>query len=100
LLSEVFDRYDRPMILSETSHFGAGRARWIAEVAEEVSLARAMGVPMEGICIYPIIDRPDWEDPSHWHHSGLWDLRPDEANRLERVLCEEYAGELRRAMAR
>lgn len=100
LLSEVYDRYDRPMILSETSHFGAGRGRWIREVAEEVQHARAMGVPMEGICIYPIIDRPDWDDPGHWHNSGLWDLRPDEANRLERVLCEDYAGDLRVAMAK
>jgi beta-glucosidase/6-phospho-beta-glucosidase/beta-galactosidase len=73
--------------------------RWIREVADEVRLAREMGVPMEGICLYPIIDRPDWEDPEHWHNSGLWDLRPDEANRLERVLCEDYAGELRQAQA-
>jgi beta-glucosidase/6-phospho-beta-glucosidase/beta-galactosidase len=99
LLSEVYHRYDRPMILSETSHFGTGRGRWIREVAEEVQQARAMGVPMEGICIYPIVDRPDWDDPDHWHNSGLWDLRRNEANRLERVLCEEYAGELRLAMA-
>ncbi len=98
LLSEVYDRYDRPMILSETSHFGTGRGRWIREVADEVQHARAMGVPMEGICIYPIIDRPDWDDQDHWHHSGLWDLRRDAANRLQRVLCQEYAGELRIAM--
>ncbi|HWN18638.1 MAG TPA: hypothetical protein VNO19_06955 [Gemmatimonadales bacterium] len=98
LLSEVYDRYDRPMILSETSHFGSGRGRWIREVADEVQHARAMGVPMEGICIYPIIDRPDWDDQGHWHNSGLWDLRLDATNQLERVLCEEYAGELRMAM--
>jgi beta-glucosidase/6-phospho-beta-glucosidase/beta-galactosidase len=98
LLAEVFDKYDRPMVLAETSHFGAGRARWIREMAEEVGLAREMGVPMEGLCIYPIIDRPDWEDSNHWHNSGLWDLRPGEGNRLERVLCEEYADELRRVM--
>jgi beta-glucosidase/6-phospho-beta-glucosidase/beta-galactosidase len=99
LLSEVYDRYGRPMILSETSHFGAGRGRWIREVGDEVQRAREMGVPMEGVCIYPIIDRPDWDDPRLWHNSGLWDLRLVEGDRLERVLCEEYVGELRRAMA-
>jgi beta-glucosidase/6-phospho-beta-glucosidase/beta-galactosidase len=99
LLSEVYDRYGRPMFLSETSHFGAGRGRWIREVADEVRHARDMDVPVEGICIYPIIDRPDWDDPDHWHNSGLWDLRAGPADRLERVLCEEYAEELRRAMA-
>jgi hypothetical protein len=87
------------MILSETSHFGAGRGRWIREVADEVRRAQEMGVPMEGICIYPIIDRPDWDDPNHWHNSGLWDLRAGDGDRLERVLCEEYADELRRAQA-
>ena len=66
-------------------------------MAEEVQLARELGVPMEGICIYPIIDRPDWDDPTHWHNSGLWDLQRVDSNRLERVLCQEYAGELRRA---
>jgi beta-glucosidase/6-phospho-beta-glucosidase/beta-galactosidase len=99
LLSEVYDRYDRPMLLSETSHFGTGRGRWIREVADEVQQALAMGVPIEGVCIYPIIDRPDWDDPNHWHNSGLWDLKPGEGNRLDRVLCEEYAEELRQAMA-
>jgi beta-glucosidase/6-phospho-beta-glucosidase/beta-galactosidase len=98
LLSEVYDRYGRPIILSETSHFGAGRGRWIREVADEIQRAREMGVPMEGICLYPVIDRPDWDDPNHWHNSGLWDLRVGEANRLERVLCEDYAAELRQAM--
>jgi hypothetical protein len=52
---------------------------------------------VEGLCIYPIIDRPDWENPEHWHHSGLWDLRPGKGQRLERELCEEYLAELERA---
>ena len=29
------------------------------------------GVPVEGICLYPIIDRPE-DDPQQWHRSGLW----------------------------
>jgi hypothetical protein len=48
-------------------------------------------VPVEGICLYPILDRPDWHDPDHWHHSGLWDLQPDAGGRLRRVLADEYA---------
>ena len=95
LLNEVYIRYERPMLISETSHFGAGRSRWIREVATESAAARAMGVPLEGLCVYPIIDRPDWEDPEHWHNSGLWDLRPGPDGRLERVPCKEYIAELR-----
>ena len=99
LLGEVHRRYNRPMLIAETSHFGSGRGRWIREVADEVRAARAEGVPVEGLCVYPVIDRPDWDDPDHWHNSGLWDLRRREDDRLERVACEEYVEELRRARA-
>lgn len=99
LLAEVHTRYGRPMLISETSHFGAGRGRWLQEVAREASAARRAGVPLEGLCIYPAIDRPDWDDPNHWHNSGLWDLRPAEGGRLERVPCQEYLADLREAQA-
>jgi len=100
LLAEVHYRYWRPVVVSETSHFGSGRGRWIQEVTEEVARARQAGVGVEGLCIYPIIDRPDWDDPDHWHNSGLWDLhrRPD--GKLERVLSADYAASLRQAQAR
>jgi hypothetical protein len=100
LLQEVHRRYDRPMIISETSHFGEGRARWLREVAEEVATARSLGVPLEGLCIYPIIDRPDWDDPARWHNSGVWDLCRSADGRLERVPCAEYVEELRAVQAR
>lgn len=100
LLAEVHTRYGRPMLISETSHFGAGRGRWLREVAREACLARTAGVPLEGLCVYPIIDRPDWDDAEHWHNSGLWDLRRSEGGRLERVPCVEYLEALRQAQAR
>ena len=99
LLREVYHRYGRPLLISETSHFGAGRGRWLREVAGEVRRARAERVPVEGLCIYPVIDRPDWDDPDHWHNSGLWDLQPGQGERLDRVACEEYLEELGRAQA-
>jgi beta-glucosidase/6-phospho-beta-glucosidase/beta-galactosidase len=100
LLAEVYYRYWRPVVVSETSHFGAGRGRWISEVAEEVAKAREAGVVVEGLCVYPIIDRPDWEDPDHWHQSGLWELKRDATGKLQRVLCREYAEDLRQAQLR
>jgi UDP-galactopyranose mutase len=99
LLAEVYYRYWRPVVVSETSHFGAGRGRWIREVTQEVGRARHAGVGVEGLCIYPIIDRPDWDDPEHWHHSGLWDLVPGKDGKLERVLAADYAEHLRQAQA-
>jgi hypothetical protein len=91
LLTAAYTRYYRPIFVAETSHVGAGRARWITEMASEVARARVIGVPVEGICLYPILDRPDWNDADHWHNSGLWDLIPDAHGRLQRVLVGEYA---------
>jgi UDP-galactopyranose mutase len=93
LLERLYRRYHRPLLISETSHVGAGRGRWISEVAEEVRLARSRGIPVEGICLYPIIDRPDWDDPGHWHNSGLWDLELRDGV-LERKLSRDYADRL------
>ena len=95
LLAVVYERYRRPLFIGETSHFGAGRGRWLREVFDEVKRAIAGGVPMEGITLYPILDRPDWDDLEHWHNSGLWDLLPDEQGGLRRVLSEDYAAVLR-----
>jgi beta-glucosidase/6-phospho-beta-glucosidase/beta-galactosidase len=99
LLADVYARYRRPLFIGETSHFGVGRGAWIAEVADEVLLALEAGVPVEGICIYPILDRPDWDEAAHWHNSGLWDLAP-ERGVLERVLNQPYYAALRAAQAR
>lgn len=95
LLAEVYDRYQRPLFIAETSHFGIGRGPWLREVADEVRQAIIQGVPIEGITLYPIIDRPDWDNLDHWHNSGLWDLVPDEQGALQRVLNEDYAAVFR-----
>lgn len=73
LLCEAWERYRLPMIVAETSHVGEGRAQWLHEIAGEVERARHAGVPVEGLTLYPIVDRHDWNDLTHWHHSGLWD---------------------------
>jgi beta-glucosidase/6-phospho-beta-glucosidase/beta-galactosidase len=99
LLAGLHARYQRPLCLGETSHFGSGRARWIREIGDEVAAAIRAGVPVEGICLYPVIDRPDWEDPNHWHNSGLFDLVREPDGTLRRVLNEEYAGALGEAQA-
>jgi len=98
LLRDARERYARPIFIAETSHFGSGRARWLREVASEVRLARAWGIELEGLCLYPIVDRPDWED-GHWHNSGLWDIAPEPDGTLRRVMNEDYAAALRDAQA-
>ena len=100
LLWEAYQRYKRPIFVGETSHVGVGRSEWLHEMTDELCLAVEAGVPLEGACLYPIIDRFEWEDPSRWHNSGLWDLARDAEGNLVRVLNTEYAAELARAQQR
>jgi UDP-galactopyranose mutase len=96
IISDCYHRYGRPMIVGETSHIGVGRGPWILEVAKEVAASLAAGVPVKGICLYPIVDRQDWEDLNHWHNSGLWDYAHREST-LERILNVDYAMDVRLA---
>ncbi|MBB3121547.1 NAD(P)-binding protein [Pseudoduganella violacea] len=94
ILLDLQRRYDRPVLLAETSHVGSGRGAWIAEMAQQAALARQHGAALNGVCLYPAIDRPDWDNADHWHRSGLWDVAPDG----ERLLCAPYAAALRAAI--
>jgi beta-glucosidase/6-phospho-beta-glucosidase/beta-galactosidase len=100
LLLGVRQRFDRPLIIGETSHVGSGRAEWIRELTDEVILAVQAGLPLEGICLYPIVDRFEWDDPSHWHNSGLWDYAIEADGTFRRVLNGAYAAEFRRSQMR
>jgi beta-glucosidase/6-phospho-beta-glucosidase/beta-galactosidase len=100
LILDVYERYQRPIIVGETSHVGSGRAEWIRELTDEVAIAIGTGLPLEGICLYPIMDRFEWNDPSHWHNSGLWDYEIESDGTFRRVLNEKYAEEFLRSQRR
>jgi len=97
LLAGVYKRYRRPILVAETSHYGSGRAAWLREIAREAQCALAAGVPLEGICIYPVLDRFDWDDSEHWHNSGLFDMARNGDGRYARILNVEYAAALKSA---
>lgn len=62
ILAETYARYGRPLFISETGREGDLRPEWFAMVCREVQAARAMGVPVEGVCLYPVLDHPGWDD--------------------------------------
>jgi len=97
LLAEVYTRYQRPFFIAETSHYGIGRAPWLREIAAEVRKTLENGVPLQGACLYPILDRFDWEDAAHWHNCGLWDMELNSKGQYERVLNQVYARALEEA---
>ena len=62
LLAEAHARYDRPLLIAETGAEGTAKASWIHYVCGEVRAAQRADVPIEGICLYPILDYPGWEN--------------------------------------
>ncbi len=72
LLADLYHRYGREIVISETGTEDEGRGPWIREVSAEVEAARRRRVPVGGICLYPIINHPGWEDERHCRN-GLWD---------------------------
>jgi beta-glucosidase/6-phospho-beta-glucosidase/beta-galactosidase len=62
MLREVHQRYQRPMLISETGAENDERTPWLEYVSEQIALAMARGVPVESLCWYPFLDYPGWDD--------------------------------------
>lgn len=62
MLSELHRRYARPILISETGAEDVQRLPWFNYVCAEVSKAVRAGVPVQGICWYPVLDYPGWDD--------------------------------------
>ena len=74
MVQEVYEKFGRPIVIAETSHPGEHRVNWLQQIIYECQLIREKNIPLLGCCIYPVIDRPDWDFTEHWHHSGIWDI--------------------------
>lgn len=99
LLRQIYRRYGRPLVLSETSHPKEDRPLWMDTIAQECVATLGAGVPLWGVCWYPIIDRPDWDHPHIWHQSGVWDRTAQHEAAYERSLHEPTAEAFLRAQA-
>ncbi|PVE23728.1 glycoside hydrolase [Microvirga sp. KLBC 81] len=73
LVRSVWDRYGGEVMITETSHIGDHRSQWLHEVAQEAEVLLREGVPLRGVCLYPILGMPEWHDPDTWTPMGLWD---------------------------
>jgi beta-glucosidase/6-phospho-beta-glucosidase/beta-galactosidase len=72
LLHKAYQRYNKPVVLSETGHFGADRSAWMELITEDCLEAIKAGIPLTGVCIYPVLDRPDWDSPENLISCGIW----------------------------
>ena len=110
-LEEVYARYGRTMFVAETGIEGQAhvngrplylapippdedaRPEWLRYVGAEVRAAMAAGVPIEGICLYPVLNHPGWDDDRHCQN-GLLDYPAGATG--QRGACAPLAEELAR----
>jgi hypothetical protein len=95
MLAEIYQCYGRPLFIAETGTEDVTRPVWLRYVSGEMRASIQQGVPVEGICLYPILNHPGWDNDRHCCN-GLWDY-PDEAG--EREIYQPLAQELRRQRA-
>ena len=91
LLERMYQRHRRPMLLAETGAEGDRRAPWLRYVAGEVFAALQADVPIEGICLYPVLDYPGWNDDRHCATGLLGMADPEGSRPLHLPLAEELA---------
>ncbi len=91
MLKEVYERYQRPIFIAETGIEDDTRPAWLRYICKEVLTAMSGGVPVEGVCIYPIVNHPGWDDDRHCYN-GMFDYADDTGHReVFAPLAEEVA---------
>ena len=85
------------MLIAETAHVDEQRAPWLREVAAECETLLREGVPLRGVCLYPILGMPEWHSPDVWTPMGLWDPVCHREPHGDRLICAPMLGELHAA---
>lgn len=89
-------RYGAEIVITETSALGESRAPWIHELSAMAGELLSDGVPLRGICLYPILGMPEWHARDQWTRMGLWDLEREQ-DVLQRKACVPMLEALRTA---
>ena len=103
MLLDIWHRYRRPLLISETGAESDAGAGWFAYVCAEVRQAQRQGAHILGICLYPVMDYPGWDDQRHcpcglvqvdadWKRRRIRDSLAAELCIQQRILSEESTG--------
>lgn len=92
LIQLVWSKYGRPMIIAETGTFAEKRPLWLKDIVEESLAAINKGVDLQGICLFPAVDMPDWHTPK-WLRNGFADIIP-KGDDLTRKIYKPYVSQL------
>jgi beta-glucosidase/6-phospho-beta-glucosidase/beta-galactosidase len=91
MIAENHHRYGRPIFIAETGIEADARAGWLRYVCAEVKAAIKMNVPVTGICLYPVMNHPGWDDDRHCPN-GILDY---DRTTFERSVDQELLRELK-----
>ena len=91
LLIEVYNRYCRPVFVAETGIEGDVRPDWLRIIGSEVKLAQQVGVPVAGLCLYPITDYPGWDDARLCATGLMGSINPDGSRSVFGPLAQELS---------
>lgn len=80
MLKELHQRYQRPILLSETGSEDEQRVPWFNYVTGQVQQSVDRGVPVQGLCWYPFLDYTGWDD-GRYCSTGLFGNVDGEGNR-------------------
>jgi hypothetical protein len=87
MVRSVWERYGHEFMISETAHVGDNRAPWLIEVAQQSEAMLLEGMPLLGVCLYPILGMPEWHEPDVWTPMGLWDPVCHREPAGQRLVC-------------
>ena len=75
MLKQNHDRYQRLLFIAETGIEGTARPVWFTMISREIKQAQRLNVPVQGLCLYPVLNHPGW-DNDRLCPNGLIDYEP------------------------
>lgn len=95
ILHEYHKRYGRPIVIAETGIEDDERPSWLRYICDQARISIEGGVPLAGVCLYPIVNHPGWADNRHCHN-GLWDYADDDGHReVFQPLADELSRQIK-----
>jgi hypothetical protein len=101
MLVDTYRRYRRPIIVAETSARADERPVWLRYLVDECLAALRLGVDLQGICLYPLVDMREWRlgQLGPWGTLGVWDARED-GGTVHRIPNQRYLTALAEVQSR
>jgi len=90
MLTEVAERYEKPIFLSETGAEGTAKPSWLHYVCNEVRSAMDRGADVRGICWYPITAYPGCDNSRHAETGLFSSVVADGSRHVDQALLEEF----------